>query len=203
MEDPLIWIDELSERNYVVIDDFLDDQLYHLIKSFFLEHVENFRQAGIGALDQNQIKQSIRGDLTYWLDRQRDTELEPYWQRLQETMDMLNRYCFLSLSGYEFHLAHYPAGSFYKRHLDQFSNRSNRIISMIIYLNDNWQPGDGGELEIVEQNGEVTLVEPIAKRCVMFKSAEVVHGVLEAHKSRYSLTGWLLRHPSGVGYLLG
>ncbi len=202
-EDPLIWIDELSDRNYVVIDDFLDDQMYRLIKSFFLERVEEFQQAGIGALHQNQIKTNIRGDLTYWLDRQRDTELVAYWELMQETIDLLNRYCFLSLNGFEFHLAHYPAGSFYHRHLDQFSNRSNRIISMIIYLNDNWQAGDGGELEIVGDHGEVTLIEPLAKRCVLFKSAEVLHGVLEAHKSRYSLTGWLLRHPSSVGYLLG
>ena len=196
-------MDELSDRNYVVIDNFLDDPLYQLIKSFFIERLEHFQQAGIGTLGNNQIKRSIRGDLTYWLEEKRDPELDRFWQLLHETIQLLNRYCFLSLSGFEFHLAHYPAGAHYDRHLDQFSERNNRMISMIIYLNDNWEKGDGGELEIVSANDEIILVEPIAKRCVMFKSAEVLHGVLEAHKSRYSLTGWLLYYPGVLGQLLG
>ena len=66
-----------------------------------------------------------------------------------------------------------------------------------------WQPGDGGELEIVESDDKVVLIEPIARRCVMFKSAEVLHGVLEAHKSRYSLTGWLLHYPAALGKFFG
>ena len=186
-----------------MIDDFLDDQLYQQIRSFFLEKLDGFHQAGIGALADNQIKRSIRGDLTYWLDSKRDTNLAPYWDLLHDTINTLNQYCYLSLSGFEFHLAHYPPGAHYSRHLDQFANRNNRMISMIIYLNENWQKGDGGELEIVESDDKVVLIEPIARRCVMFKSAEVLHGVLEAHKSRYSLTGWLLHYPAALGKFFG
>lgn len=203
LENPLIWIDELSDRNFVVIDNFLDDQLYQLITSFFQEKLDRFQHAGIGTNSDNQINRNIRGDLTYWLDAERDKELEPFWQLLQEMASLLNRYCYLSLSGFEFHLAHYPPGAHYGRHLDQLSNRNNRIISMIIYMNEGWKPGDGGELEIISKEEEVILVEPIAKRCVLFKSAEVLHGVLEAHKSRYSLTGWLLHYPASLGYLFG
>ena len=72
---------------------------------------------------------------------------------------------------------------------------------MIIYLNDDWKHGDGGELEIFEKDGTSFLIEPLAARCVMFKSAEVPHAVLEAHKNRFSLTGWLLYQPSSVGKL--
>lgn len=201
MEDWLSWMDDISSKDYVIVDNFLWDELYTEIKSFFLGKLPNFKEAGIGAHSENQIDTKIRGDFTYWLDRNRDAHLKTYWELLDETMHIFNRYCYLSLSGYEFHLAHYPSGGHYDKHLDQFENRSNRMISMIIYLNDDWKPGDGGELEIFEKDGASFLVEPLAARCVMFKSAEVPHAVLEAHKSRFSLTGWLLYQPSSVGKL--
>jgi SM-20-related protein len=202
-EQWLVWIDELSDRNYVVIDNFLDDSLYKPIRSFLFEKLELFQKAGIGSLDNRQINRSIRGDFTYWLDSDRDDELQLLWPLLQETMTVINRYCFLSLSGHEFHLAHYPPGTGYERHLDQFSGRNNRMISMIIYFNEDWQPGDGGELEVALQNGQEHLIEPLARRCVLFKSAEVPHAVLKSYKDRYSLTGWFLYFPSGLGPLFG
>jgi SM-20-related protein len=76
------------------------------------------------------------------------------------------------------------------------------MITLILYLNDNWQPGDGGELKIYKENEEI-LVEPIGGRCIIFKSAALEHEVLLTNKSRLSLTGWLLYQPSSVGYLLG
>ncbi|MEZ4935991.1 MAG: 2OG-Fe(II) oxygenase [Crocinitomicaceae bacterium] len=197
----LSWIDELSDNRFVVIDDFLSDDLYQTIRQDFLSKLDNFEQAGIGAMDQNIIQQNIRGDQTYWLDSRRDDHLSEWWSLVNETIGVLNRYCFLSLSGFEFHLAHYPPGGHYDKHLDQFSNRDNRMISMVIYLNEGWENGDGGELEI-DLEGKIYLVEPIKKRCVLFKSAEVPHAVLEAHKSRYSLTGWLLYRPAALGKLL-
>ena len=77
------------------------------------------------------------------------------------------------------------------------------MISVVIYLNEGWQQGDGGELEIFEKDGSSFLVEPLAMRCVMFKSAEVPHAVLQANKSRFSLTGWLLYQPSALGKFFG
>jgi SM-20-related protein len=107
----------------------------------------------------------------------------------------------LSLAGYEFHYAHYPERTFYKRHVDQFKDRSNRLITFILYLNDGWSPGDGGELMIYKGDQEIK-VEPIMNRCVLFKTEGLEHEVLLSNTSRFSLTGWLLYQPSGVGYLL-
>jgi len=196
-------MDDLSSKDYVIIDHFLRDELYAEIRSFFLKQLPSFTEAGIGADTDNQVNANVRGDFTYWLDRQRDGHLSTFWDLLDETMYMFNRYCFLSLSGYEFHLAHYPNGGHYDKHLDQFEARNNRMISVVIYLNEGWQKGDGGELEIYEKDGSSFLVEPIAGRCAMFKSAEVLHAVLEAHKSRFSLTGWLLYQPSALGKFFG
>lgn len=203
LEDWLSWMDDLSSKDYVIIDHFLRDELYAEIRSFFLDMLPKFNEAGIGADTEKQINSKIRGDFTYWLDRERDSHLKTYWGLVDETMQMFNRYCYLSLSGYEFHLAHYPSGEHYDKHLDQFERRNNRMISVVIYLNEGWQNGDGGELEIFEKDGSSFLVEPLAARCVMFKSAEVPHAVLKAHKSRFSLTGWLLYQPSALGQFLG
>ena len=76
------------------------------------------------------------------------------------------------------------------------------MISVVIYLNEGWQSGDGGELQLIDQSKNKILVEPIRNRCVLFKSAEVPHEVLLANRSRYSLTGWLLYHPAAIGQLL-
>jgi SM-20-related protein len=196
-------MDELSSNDYVIVDNFLDKQRLSLVQSFFQSHLDGFKKAGIGALDDRTIRKDIRGDYTFWLDRNRDSELEEIWHLIDETLYVYNRYCFLGLSGYEFHLAHYPTGGHYDKHLDQFNKRNNRTISMIIYLNKNWQKGDGGELEIFKKDGSSFLVEPIEARCVMFKSADVPHAVLKSHKPRYSLTGWLLQTPSALGQFFG
>lgn len=196
-------MDELSSSNYVVIDDFIQNELYLKLRSYFHEKQNNFTMAGIGALEENTIDRRIRGDLTYWLDRTRDEELVHFWELVDQMLHIFNRYCFLSLSGYEFHLAHYPPGGHYDKHLDQFESRNNRMISVVIYLNESWQRGDGGELELFNENGSTKIVEPIAGRCVLFKSAVVPHAVLQAHKSRYSLTGWLLYQPSKMGQFFG
>lgn len=196
------WMDDLAENDFVVIDNFIDNQLYKEIKNFLFEKIDAFDQAGIGTLNQHTIKKKVRGDKTYWLHKERDVALKNFWELLTETKNTLNRYCYLSLSGEEFHLAHYPSGSYYLRHLDQFDGRNNRMISMIIYLNENWESKNGGQLEIVDKNKRIHLVEPIAKRCVLFKSDKVPHAVLKAYKDRYSLTGWLLYQPTSLAPIL-
>ncbi|MCA6078545.1 2OG-Fe(II) oxygenase [Fulvivirga sedimenti] len=201
----LAWIDQLSAEDYVVIDEFLPKDIYQTLRSFFLEHLkqDDFSKAGIGAAGNRQIAASIRGDYIYWLTKERDVTLLPVFQLLEELIQKLNRYCFLSLSGYEFHLAHYPSGTFYRRHLDQFRERNNRMISIIIYLNELWNEGDGGELIVYRDNEVHEKIQPLANRCAMFRSDCVEHEVSETRISRYSLTGWLLYQPPGLGQILG
>ncbi|CAE8673932.1 unnamed protein product [Polarella glacialis] len=49
--------------------------------------------------------------------------------------------------------ATYGPGSYYVPHLDKYSGGSSgfensRLLTLICYLNDDWQPGDGGELRL-------------------------------------------------------
>lgn len=148
-------MDILSEQDYVIIDTFLDDALYGTLRNFLLEKINVFDQAVIGTLNQHVIKQRIRGARTYWLNKNGDSALHYFWQLLEETKFIVNRYCYLSLSGKAFHLAHDPSGGHYVRHLNQFVGRNNRTISMVIYLNEDWQPAHGGQLEILDNNKQL------------------------------------------------
>jgi len=132
-------MDELSSKDYVIADHFIREDIFSNVRSSFITHLPAFTEAGIGALQENVIRHDIRSDQTYWLERKRDVELEAFWQLLDEAIYMFNRYCFLSLSGFGFHFANYPAGSKYAKHLDQFQNRNNRMITMVIYLNEDWK----------------------------------------------------------------
>ncbi len=102
----------------------------------------------------------------------------------------LNKTCYTSITSYEFHYTLYEKGSFYKRHIDQFRGNDSRQYSMIMYLNNDWQENDGGEL-CVYQNDSRESINPTAGKTVFFKSNELEHEVLISNKPRMSITGWL------------
>lgn len=203
-EQWISWMDELAENDIVIIDDFISEELYQTIIEFFsaIEENERLKKAGIGTSLHYQIQKEVRGDLIYWLDPERDKKLASFFTLMEELRNKLGMYCFISLSGSEFHLAKYPIGSKYERHIDQFNKRSNRQITVLIYLNKDWEKGNGGELKIYNKEGNI-LVEPIAKRLLLFKSDVIEHEVLHTEVPRYSLSGWLLHQPATLGSLLG
>ena len=127
----------------------------------------------------------------HWLDRdsQDITELQ-FFALMDDFVQYLNETCYTGITDYEFHYTLYEAGSFYKRHLDQFKNDQSRQFSMIMYLNENWQEGDGGEL-CVYHDAEEHKIAPTNGKCVFFKSSELQHEVLLTNKPRMSITGWL------------
>jgi SM-20-related protein len=100
--------------------------------------------------------------------------------------------CFTGITDYEFHYSLYETGSFYKKHLDQFKNNSNRQFSMISYLNADWLEADGGQLLIHSEGGQQK-IDPVQGRTVFFKSDDLEHEVLVTNKRRLSVTGWLKR----------
>ena len=194
------WLTQLAEDNFIVVDGFFPEQLLSKVLIFFDQKrmEEEFKEAMIGpATDQMRIS-SIRNDQTFRIDKNRDDELSSFFSLVEELKTAIAQHLFLSLNGHEFHLASYSKGGFYKAHLDQFDSRSNRMISLIVYLNEDWKKGDGGELKLHHPS---RLVEPILNRAVIFRSDVVLHEVLPAQKERRSLTGWLLKQPSNIGIL--
>jgi hypothetical protein len=51
-----------------------------------------------------------------------------------------------------------------------------RCINLIGYLNSNWKPGDGGELEFWNSEGAVEVIEPKFNRWVLFDTRNNFHG---------------------------
>lgn len=199
------WADTLAEEDYVLIDGYLPPELLAQLMVFFHAKQDELTPAKVGTLNARQQAPDIRSDMTYWLDQDRDQSLKEVFAWIEESLLRWNRLLFLSLSGYEFHLAYYPKGGHYAKHLDQFRGRNNRLISCVLYLNPDWRPGDGGELQLYDSTGthERLHISPIMNRMIFFRSDAVWHAVLPTSAPRKSLTGWLLYRPSDVGAIIG
>ena len=105
----------------------------------------------------------------------------------------LNRGLYLGLEDFECHFALYPPGAFYQKHLDRFRDDDRRTVSAVLYLNDDWQPQDGGELRLYLPDGAEREVPPLGGSLVLFLSSDFPHEVLPANRERLSLTGWFRR----------
>lgn len=196
--DPIA--DGLADQGFAVVPGFLTPAEVQDIVNLdeFTNHAGSFKKAGIGKDQQKQINEAIRGDYIRWIDKNTaPPELLIYLNRLQEMIVFLNRSLFLSLKDFEIHMTVYPTGTYYKRHLDQFRKDDHRILSVICYLNDNWKDEDGGQLRLFLDN-EYRDILPTAGTLVCFRSDQLEHEVLMAHRTRLSLTGWILDRPADI-----
>ncbi|WP_339835834.1 2OG-Fe(II) oxygenase [uncultured Flavobacterium sp.] len=173
--------------------DFLNEALANSLKNNLLKLYkdEELKSAGIGHFGTFAKNKEIRSDVIYWLDKENNNPHEmEFFALIEDFITYLNKECFTGIKSYEFHYALYKPGTFYKRHLDQFQDTSNRQFSMITYLNVDWKEGDGGELKIYDGK-KSQIVSPINRKTVFFKSNELEHEVLETNQLRLSITGWL------------
>jgi SM-20-related protein len=158
-----------------------------------LLHNGQFKQAGIGRGPLHQHDGKVRNDNTYWLERDQQNQVQDIlWQRIDQLQLAFNRQLFLGLKEFEGHYAAYPEGGFYDRHLDCFRGDSGRVVSFVLYLNSDWQSGDGGQLRVYGADSHFD-VDPIGGTLVCFLSQEAEHEVLVSHRPRLSLTGWFKR----------
>lgn len=147
--------------------------------------------AGTGNDSKLKHDALLRSDIIYWLDRRHNDVYENSFFTIMDAFVIyLNKTCYTSITGYEFHYTLYEKGSFYKKHLDQFRTSDSRQYSMIMYLNTDWKEEDGGQLCIHHQNS-MECIAPTNGKTVFFKSSELAHEVLISHKPRMSITGWL------------
>ena len=147
--------------------------------------------AQVGNAVHKDPHQNMRSDKIYWMDKAHGNSFENEFLLIAENfVKHLNMTCYTGINDFEFHYALYEAGSFYKRHKDQFKNDSNRKYSLISYLNDGWTDEDGGQLCIYQQEVAQTVL-PHSQTTVFFKSDEMEHEVTKANRNRMSITGWL------------
>lgn len=193
--EPLI--DGILTDGYGVMDNFLSlsDVVTLTTRLRSRREAGEFRRAGIGN-QQVSVEKTIRGDEILWLDEATAVpEERAFLQGIGDFVQYLNQTCYLGLRAYEFHYALYPTDTFYKRHLDRFRSDSRRKLSVVCYLNIDWQATDGGQLVLYVPNADGSerpvTVSPMGGRLVCFDSGELEHEVLPATRERLSLTGWL------------
>lgn len=186
-------VNSFLESRVGLVQDFLSKTLAAQLKGNLLALYaeKQLLVAGIGNNTKLTQDKLMRSDVIYWLDRKHNDFYEnSFFDLMDQFVNYLNSTCYTGITGYEFHYALYEKGSFYKRHLDQFQDNKSRAYSMIMYLNDNWQENDGGELCIYHADHS-QMITPVNGKCVFFKSSELEHEVLLSHQPRLSITGWL------------
>ncbi|MEO6918449.1 MAG: 2OG-Fe(II) oxygenase [Collimonas sp.] len=155
--------------------------------------------AAVGRGAAQAVRAEIRGDQILWLKAGQSSACDRYLQIMETLRLILNRKLFLGLDEYESHFAFYTPGSFYQTHLDRFRDDDSRTVSVVIYLNPDWLPEQGGALRLHPEGQPAQDISPIGSRLVLFLSADMLHEVLPATRDRLSLAGWFRRRPSLPG----
>jgi len=189
-------LDSFYETGIAVQDDFISPSEVAMLLEEIKKRQDAFKKAGIGNKENYQVRSEIRGDLIAWLDREKETLFRKiYFDKLDPVIEAFNRNFYLGISQSEHHLAFYPAGTHYEKHVDTFKNTDARVVSTVLYLNSGWQQKDGGELCVYPKTGPSQKIEPLAGRLALFEST-LEHEVLTCHAPRYSITGWFKRGPA-------
>lgn len=82
-------------------------------------------------------------------------------------------------------------GGCFPCHYDNPGAPNKRKLTCLLYLNDAWAPGDGGEVQLLPFLQPPVTVAPKMDRLVIFQSDWMLHRVLPSHAERYCLTIWL------------
>ena len=186
-------IDSFIENKIGISEFFLSKKLSTELSANLHTHFKqgNLTLAGTGTSAKINSTNLVRGDKIYWLDQSHDNKSENVFLGMMDALVIyLNRTCYTGITDYEFHYTLYETGTYYKKHIDQFTNNDRRKYSVIFYLNEDWQTEDGGELSL-KINHQTVKINPTSGKCVFFKSNEIEHEVLVTHKNRLSITGWL------------
>lgn len=182
----------IEERGYVHLPGALPDTIADSLVEYVAQlENEAFHRAATGRKQDQIHNQFVRRDRIHWIEESHpaSTQWLAWSQRLRV---YLNRRLFLGLFSFESHFSHYREGDFYRKHLDAFKGESNRILSLVAYLNRGWEPDQGGELVIYspEDGSELFKVTPTFATLVLFLSEEFSHEVLPTTRDRFAVAGW-------------
>lgn len=180
---------QLTEKGYAVVDAFLSAAE---VTALLAEFPETLSPAAVGRGEQRATHLTIRSDSIAWLEPQSGPAVQNYFAKIEQLRMACNRQLYLGLSYFECHFALYQPGQFYQTHLDAFKGKSSRRVSVVSYLNEDWQAQDAGQLCIYDIDEQLlAAVQPNAGTTVIFLSDEFPHEVKPSLRTRKSITGWL------------
>ncbi len=182
----------IFNKGYSILPDALPSNLVNMLWNHVQEMPSfKFKKAGVGRNEDHVMNNVVRSDEVCWIND--ETEVGEAWQHWTGSLQtFLNSRLFLGLFSFESHFSHYGQGDYYKLHQDAFKGEANRILSLIVYLNPDWLPEDGGELVLYTGEHEQEAIKVIPKfgTIVVFLSEEFPHEVLPANRDRFSIAGW-------------
>lgn len=183
---------QLEHTGYIVLAKPLVDKL--LADLFTRCHDDDptrFHAAQVGRGAAMKQIGSIRSDVIDWLDAANSTD-RAYLACMEELRMGLNAALYLGLFDYECHYAIYGDGDGYAKHSDVLQGKKNRILTTVLYLNEDWHACDGGELVVFEPTGNsvIATVNPTFGTMIIFLSESFPHEVLMSHSTRRSIAGW-------------
>lgn len=188
-------IDAIATHGWCVVPGFMDaSALRSLCRA---RHAGGgFHHAGIGS-GVAQVMDEVRGDDILWLEQDDpDAAAQAYLLEMEALRQAANRELFLGLDHLEAHFAVYPAGGYYRKHLDRFRDDDRRTLTAIVYLNEAWTAEDGGLLRFWPDpagEGKAIDILPAGGTLVTFLSDRYWHEVLPSRRERMALTGWFKR----------
>ena len=188
-------IDDLSENGYAICDAFLSAEIIAaLADKATKRYLNGTMTAAKTGQSTKTLNANIRGDSIFWLsEASENTSVQAYFSKMHLLRNALNLHLFMNVQEMETHLAVYPIGSVYEKHLDQFQHGETtqaRQLSSVLYLNQAWQADDGGALRLHLTEGDFIDISPSAGKLVLFLSNKFWHEVRMAKIARISLTGW-------------
>jgi SM-20-related protein len=177
---------------YVVLPGALPEAVANSLLDYLAEQEQaDFHRAAIGRGVDEMRNSFIRRDRIRWIE-EGDAGSQIWLQWAHALRVYLNRRLFLGLFSFESHFSFYQPGDFYKKHLDAFRGESNRVLSLVTYLNRGWEPDQGGELLIYAEDGaeELLTVQPGFATLVLFLSEQFPHEVRPTQRERFAVAGW-------------
>ena len=182
---------QLEDTGYIVLAKPLADDLLEKLFARCQDDPARFHAAQVGRGAAKQKIGSIRGDVIDWLDAGNSTD-QIYLACMEALRLGLNTALFLGLFDYECHYAIYEKGADYAKHSDVLQGKKNRILTTVLYLNEDWHACDGGELVVFEPTGNsvIATVNPTFGTMIIFLSESFPHEVLMSHSTRRSIAGW-------------
>jgi len=194
----------IESTGYVILPAALPESICtSLINHLAIIEQDRFHAAGVGRGTAQTRNKFVRRDQIFWIEEQ-DSASGPWLDWSARLRLYLNRRLFLGLFSFESHFSVYQSGDFYRRHVDAFKGESNRVLSLVVYLNKGWEPDQGGELKLYlphSQSEGTTLddevfdpaaikIAPAYGTIVLFLSEEFPHEVLPTTRDRYAVAGW-------------
>lgn len=190
-------------HNQNMVDNLFNQGWYLQENIFTKEYVQSINQLMKNQIFNNAtighekiLNKDIRNDSISWLQKDSHSPLiQEYFSFTNNIAKVLNQEFYIGVNDFECHFAQYEAGGFYKPHYDNLHGKNNRAVTVITYLNQNWEEKDGGCLEIILPEKKISIA-PLAGSVIVFLSDLILHEVTTSYKKRQSITGWFIKNNS-------